>query len=174
MKSNHEAELHPRSNTLAPVRSGTVESPLSSSPTRRGVLAGLPAALAVTLCTFTFPNYAETMTMTASAADAVVVAAVDPTGRAAEDTSIRPFQFHASDAALTDLRRRIAATKWPGPEAVTDASQGVQIATIQKLAHYWETEAYHLAVARFADDDIAEFSDVLMAASTKSSLPGNA
>src|ERR671939_1422265 len=56
------------------------------------------------------------------------------------EVTIRPFQFHASDEALADLRRRIAATNWPERELVPDASQGVQLATMQKLATYWETE----------------------------------
>ena len=51
-----------------------------------------------------------------------------------DDTSIRPFKFQASNQALADLRRRIAATKWPERETVTDATQGVQLATMQKLA----------------------------------------
>jgi pimeloyl-ACP methyl ester carboxylesterase len=59
---------------------------------------------------------------------------------APEDKSIRPFQFHATDEALVDLRRRIAATKWPSRETVTDASQGVQLATMRALAHYWGTD----------------------------------
>jgi hypothetical protein len=54
----------------------------------------------------------------------------------ADDTSIRPFKFRASDDALANLKRRIAATKWPSREL--DASQGVQLATMQKLADYWE------------------------------------
>ncbi len=58
----------------------------------------------------------------------------------AGDTSIRPFQFHATDEALADLRRRIAATRWPTPELVTDASQGVQLATMRELARYWQTK----------------------------------
>jgi pimeloyl-ACP methyl ester carboxylesterase len=58
----------------------------------------------------------------------------------ASDESIRPFQFHAADDALADLRRRIAATNWPESELVTDASQGVQLATVQKLARFWEAE----------------------------------
>jgi pimeloyl-ACP methyl ester carboxylesterase len=62
------------------------------------------------------------------------------TRTAAEDTSIRPFTYHASDAALTDLRRRVEATKWPSQELVKDASQGVQLATMHALAHYWETD----------------------------------
>jgi len=54
--------------------------------------------------------------------------------------AIRPFGFTASKEALDDLRRRINATKWPERETVTDASQGVQLATIQALARYWATE----------------------------------
>ena len=54
--------------------------------------------------------------------------------------AIRSFSFRASDEELDDLRRRIKATKWPEREQVADASQGVQLATIQKLARYWATE----------------------------------
>jgi pimeloyl-ACP methyl ester carboxylesterase len=60
--------------------------------------------------------------------------------QASGDTSIRPFKFHASDEALADLRRRIAATKWPSRELVTDASQGVQLAAMRELARYWQTD----------------------------------
>ncbi|HEY0763747.1 MAG TPA: epoxide hydrolase [Pyrinomonadaceae bacterium] len=59
---------------------------------------------------------------------------------AAEDTSIRPFQFEAPEEQLVDLRRRIAATRWPEQETVSDQSQGVQLATMQKLARYWQTD----------------------------------
>jgi len=55
------------------------------------------------------------------------------------DSSIRPFQFHATDEQLNDLRSRLAATKWPSRELVTDASQGVQLATVQELARYWQS-----------------------------------
>ena len=54
--------------------------------------------------------------------------------------AIRPFHVNFPEAELTDLRRRINATKWPERETVTDASQGVQLATIQALARYWATE----------------------------------
>jgi len=60
-------------------------------------------------------------------------------GAPATDSAIRPFHFHASDEALADLRRRIAATNWPDGEVVHDASQGVQLATMRQLARYWET-----------------------------------
>ena len=55
-------------------------------------------------------------------------------------TEIRPFQVDVPDEALEDLRRRIAATQWPEKETVADQSQGVQLATMRKLARYWETE----------------------------------
>ena len=50
---------------------------------------------------------------------------------------IRPFRFRAPEAALVDLRRRIAATRWPSQELVADASQGVQLATMRALAQTW-------------------------------------
>jgi len=53
---------------------------------------------------------------------------------------IKPFQVHVPEADLTELRRRINATKWPEKETVADASQGVQLATIQAVARYWATE----------------------------------
>ena len=55
-------------------------------------------------------------------------------------TAIRPFHVDIPDEALEDLRRRIAATRWPSKELVADRSQGVQLATIQALARYWATE----------------------------------
>src|SRR3989475_4687819 len=61
-----------------------------------------------------------------------------PTGSG--QTEIRPFRFTASDADLTDLRRRINATKWPEREIVNDQSQGVQLSTMQNLARYWGTQ----------------------------------
>ena len=58
-----------------------------------------------------------------------------------EQTAVRPFEVPVfPEEELTDLRRRIKATRWPERETVPDLSQGVQQATIQKLAHYWGTE----------------------------------
>src|SRR5687768_14308963 len=57
-----------------------------------------------------------------------------------EDQSIRPFRVTIPEKELVELRRRIAATRWPTKELVEDRSQGVQLATLQKLAHYWTTE----------------------------------
>jgi len=94
-------------------------SKTSSSPSRRVVLATSAAASAVSL-------------LAAGPAAAA--------GETDERTAIRPFSFRASEADLSDLRQRINATKWPEGEQVADASQGVQLATMQKLARYWATE----------------------------------
>jgi pimeloyl-ACP methyl ester carboxylesterase len=60
--------------------------------------------------------------------------------QADDRNAIRPFHVDVPEAALTELRRRINATQWPERETVTDASQGVQLATIQALAKYWATD----------------------------------
>ena len=63
------------------------------------------------------------------------------TEQALDKTAIRPFHVsNVPDAELAELRRRINATRWPERETVTDASQGVQLATTQKLARYWATD----------------------------------
>ena len=56
------------------------------------------------------------------------------------ETEIRPFRVDMPDEAIADLRRRIAAARWPSKELVADRSQGVQLATVQELARYWATE----------------------------------
>src|SRR6478736_2668021 len=53
---------------------------------------------------------------------------------------VRPFHVDIPDEALDDLRRRIAATRSPSKELVADGSHGVQLATLQELAHYWMSE----------------------------------
>ena len=58
----------------------------------------------------------------------------------AETNAIRRFTIEISDAEVEDLRRRIAATRWPEKETVADESQGVPLATMQALAEYWRTE----------------------------------
>src|SRR5216683_6966705 len=74
----------------------------------------------------------DTMTQTSS---------TQPSGeQAADKNAIRPFHVNIQEAEITELRRRINATKWPERETVTDASQGVQLATTQKLARYWATD----------------------------------
>ncbi len=86
-----------------------------SSPTRRDVLVAAGVLGAATM----IPG-----TLVAAAAQA----------------DIRPFHVHFPDEALTDLKRRVQATRWPERELVADASQGVQLATMKALASYWATE----------------------------------
>ncbi|MGA8268965.1 MAG: epoxide hydrolase N-terminal domain-containing protein, partial [Candidatus Acidiferrales bacterium] len=56
------------------------------------------------------------------------------------DIAIRPFHISVPEQEIVELRRRVAATRWPERELVSDATQGVQLATTQKLARYWATE----------------------------------
>jgi pimeloyl-ACP methyl ester carboxylesterase len=58
---------------------------------------------------------------------------------ATEDNAIRPFHINVPQEALDDLRRRIAATRWPDKETVVDQSQGVQLATMKEFVRYWGT-----------------------------------
>jgi len=63
-----------------------------------------------------------------------------PSGAATDDKAIRPFRFTASKEAVADMRKRITATRWPDKETVADTTQGVQLATMQKLARYWAAD----------------------------------
>jgi pimeloyl-ACP methyl ester carboxylesterase len=71
-----------------------------------------------------------------STSGASVVAAADA-APASGDASIRPFEYRATDDELADLKRRIKGTKWPDRETVNDTTQGVNLATMQKLTGYW-------------------------------------
>ena len=97
-------------------------SEASMLPTRRGVLAVASAAGAVALL------------------PAQLAAAPATPGMVTEGTSIQPFRFSISDEALVDLKRRIKATSWPSRELVSDDTQGVRLATMQKLADYWANQ----------------------------------
>ena len=109
------------------------------------ISAFLPISAAHASTTPPSPPGAETLAPTPSAP---VAPASVPAGEAsiigtaasfapADDPSIRPFHYHATDAELADLKRRIKATRWPSRELVADDTQGVQLATMQKLADYW-------------------------------------
>ena len=63
-----------------------------------------------------------------------------PTETPAAATAIRPFQVSIPEADLIELRRRVQATRWSSKELVADASQGVQLATLQALARYWAAD----------------------------------
>jgi pimeloyl-ACP methyl ester carboxylesterase len=68
-----------------------------------------------------------------------MIMATTAVAQASHADAIRPFHVSFAETELADLRRRINATKWPERETVTDQSQGVQLATMQKLARYWAT-----------------------------------
>jgi pimeloyl-ACP methyl ester carboxylesterase len=75
-----------------------------------------------------------------AAATALSVSALGSAAPADDAQAIRPFQVHVPNADLVDLRKRLAATRWPDKETVQDTSQGVQLATIQSLVEYWGTQ----------------------------------
>ena len=64
----------------------------------------------------------------------------DGSEKSACTNALRPLTIETSETELEALRDRIAATRWPSKELVTDRSQGVQLATIQELARYWATD----------------------------------
>ncbi len=87
----------------------------------------------------TASSYAQTVIKketTVSQLDTLQLDAVPQTDTA----EFRSFHFNVPEEQLVDLRRRIAATKWPERELVSDATQGVQLATMQKLADYWAND----------------------------------
>jgi pimeloyl-ACP methyl ester carboxylesterase len=105
-------------------------STVSSLPTRRGVLASAAAAGIGSL--FFAPL--------ALAGDTPPGDQGESSRGPVQDSAIRLFKFKAPEDALVDLRRRIAATRWPDKETVADQSQGVRLATMQELARYWGTD----------------------------------
>ena len=102
------------------------ESSLSS--TRRSFLATTAAAGAIGILGFPAHGYAEAPDMNLAPAELYTTGG---------ENRIRPFRYQASKSELIDLRRRVLATRWPERETVSDATQGVQLATMRKLAHYW-------------------------------------
>jgi hypothetical protein len=66
--------------------------------------------------------------------------AAEEPAAAADGAALRPFTVDVPEEELAELRRRIAATRWPERETVGDSSQGVQLATIHELARYWATD----------------------------------
>jgi hypothetical protein len=106
-------------------------SDVGNMHTRRSFLIASAAAGTFGVLGFGSSSYAEPSGLRASST---------PLPSGAEGDAIRPFHVTFPQADLVDLRRRIVATRWPGRETVSDATQGVQLATMQKLAHYWATD----------------------------------
>ncbi|PRX26501.1 pimeloyl-ACP methyl ester carboxylesterase [Paraburkholderia sp. BL18I3N2] len=102
-----------------------VDNILPQTPSRRrfiGVAAA--AAVAGSLSRLAFAETNQTITEVTKSSGG-------------DKTAIRPLRVHAPESQLIELKSRIKATRWPDRETVTDASQGVQLATMQKLARYW-------------------------------------
>jgi pimeloyl-ACP methyl ester carboxylesterase len=72
-----------------------------------------------------------------AASTAMGVSSLLPARAAEDNNAIRPFHVNIPEEQLVDLRRRIATTRWPDRETVTDQSQGVQLAKLQELVRYW-------------------------------------
>jgi len=114
----------------------TVENPSRTAQSRTsGLLDAAVAALALSLSVFSAPNYGQSMALSEVESSVVAQASTRTTG--AEDQSIRLFKVQVPQAALDDLRKRIAATRWPDKETVDDRSQGAQLAKLQELVRYW-------------------------------------
>ncbi len=81
------------------------------------------------------------LAVSSPAADARAAASTAlPNASTGGDDAIRPFRISVPESALVDLRQRVLATRWPDKETVTDQTQGVQLAKIQGLVHYWGTD----------------------------------
>lgn len=88
------------------------------------------------------PDRRQILNTAAMGVVAAGMASLFPIHRAAGSPSnaIRPFHVSIPDEDLIDLRQRLAATRWPDGEVVTDQSQGVKLATMQQLVRYWQTD----------------------------------
>jgi hypothetical protein len=74
--------------------------------------------------------------------------------------NIRPFHVHIPEEKLADLRHRLAGTRWPSPELVTDSSQGVQSKMLPTLANYWEREHNWRKIEKTLND-LPQFSTTI-------------
>ncbi|HLG81896.1 MAG TPA: epoxide hydrolase [Bradyrhizobium sp.] len=88
------------------------------------------------------PDRRQLLTNAAMSAVAAGLSSLFPVraAHAATSGAIRPFRVNTSEEDLLDLRRRLAATRWPDREIVADQSQGVQLATVQQLVRYWQSD----------------------------------
>ena len=96
------------------------------------------AAMSIAAAKFGMIGSANAPSRRMSPAGATPLTEKPPAGSG--DSAIRPFHISFPEEEIVELRRRIPATRWPERELVSDATQGVQLATTQKLAHYWATD----------------------------------
>ena len=114
----------------------TAQPDPSLSPTRRSFLRTLAAAGAT--CSFLFTSRAYADPTAGDGPHTSLDNLRSANNASGNDESIRPFRVNFPEAAIVDLRKRIAATKWPERETVADATQGVQLSTMRALAEYWQ------------------------------------
>jgi pimeloyl-ACP methyl ester carboxylesterase len=110
-----------------------------SSPGRRRSLVTSAAASALGVFLLAVPGCSRTVSAAGPSGTRDVTQSNEREPRAT-GTEVRAFRVHVPEADLVDLRRRIAATRWPDRETVTDQSQGVKLAKLQELVRYWGTE----------------------------------
>src|SRR5262249_17390040 len=106
---------------------------ISSSPTRRSLLAGSAATGAVSLLAMDFVTARDASPSEKSKQGGSPMVTT-------EADAVLPFRVDVPDEDLANLRRRLSATRWPTKELVEDRSQGVQLTTLRALAHYWSAE----------------------------------
>jgi pimeloyl-ACP methyl ester carboxylesterase len=123
---------------------------------RGGALPSNHAGLSAGWCSFTWPSllaisatlgmlllggpsYAQNVSVSGPESSASSPR-VEVVSAAAEDKTICPFHINVPEGELANLRQRLLATRWPDQETVTDRSQGVQLATMKALVHYWQTD----------------------------------
>jgi pimeloyl-ACP methyl ester carboxylesterase len=110
-----------------------------TSRTRRSLPAARAVEGAFLLLLLAAASYAQTVP--AADAQAFVTSPLpDKQSAMTQDDSIRPFHINVPDEQLVDLRQRLAATRWPDKETVNDESQGIRLAEMQALVHYWGTD----------------------------------
>jgi len=134
MTVNNVYDIAPAHERFAPSRNQRV----AFSALARRPLATTATAGALGLVLLSGAGFAQAAS--AAPAQASVISSLPGKARAAKDNAIRPFRVDVPEAALVDLRRRVLATRWPNKETVTDQSQGVPLAKLQKLVNYWGTD----------------------------------
>jgi pimeloyl-ACP methyl ester carboxylesterase len=106
-----------------------------SSRARRNILAASVVGATFLLLLLAAASYAQTVRTVE--AQAFVTSPLPAKQTAAEDDSIRPFHINIPEEQIVELRKRIAATRWPDKETVSDESQGIRLAEVQALLQYW-------------------------------------
>jgi pimeloyl-ACP methyl ester carboxylesterase len=119
--------------------------------TNEQIRAAVPGVLVLAILAWSSPGSRAPQAKTDPAAAVATVTA------APGSTAIRTFKAHVPDAALVDLRRRLAATRWPDKETVADRSQGVPLDKMQELVKHWGSKQYDWRRAEMKFNSIPQF-----------------